>query len=52
MIHGDLHDGNWMVYQSGANYEITYIDWDSAHKSWFLIDLATVIFTAFATHKL
>jgi thiamine kinase-like enzyme len=52
MIHGDLHTGNWMIEKVDDHYQICIIDWDAAHKSWFLIDLATIVFGTFAGAKM
>ena len=47
-----MHTGNWLVEKVDGDYKISIIDWDCAHKSWFLIDLGTVVFGIFAGAKM
>ena len=48
MIHGDLHTGNWFVegniIDHEAFYSITALDFDNAQRSWYVIDIGTVLF--------
>lgn len=48
IIHGDLHIGNYMMTKTNNDYELCFIDWEGAIKSWFMIDLGTMIFTAYS----
>ena len=44
-IHYDIHHGNYMVHD---NLEITLFDFESTCKSWFINDIATVLYYAFS----
>lgn len=52
IIHGDLHTGNYMMSKINNDYEFCFIDWEGAIKCWFMIDLGTMIFSAFAILKI
>lgn len=43
IIHGDLHEGNMMIDPLN-DYAMTILDLDNAQKSWYIIDLGTVVF--------
>lgn len=44
MVHGDAHTDNFMINYLGENqFDMTVIDFDYAQKSWFIVDIGTVI---------
>jgi hypothetical protein len=47
LIHGDLHTGNFMLdQQADKSWLMTTIDFDNTQRSWYMIDLGTVVFQA------
>ena len=47
LIHGDLHTGNFMLdnYQN-TEWMMTALNLDTVQQSYYVVDLATVIFNA------
>ena len=47
IIHSDFHPSNFMLEQlADGSWEMTAIDFDNAQRSWYIIDLGTVVFCA------
>lgn len=47
MVHSDAHTGNYFFdYNGPEDYDMTVIDWDNAQKSWYIVDIGTVVWTA------
>jgi len=47
LVHGDLHTGNFMMdQQPDKSWTMTTIDFDNTQKSWYMVDLGTVVFHA------
>jgi hypothetical protein len=48
VVHGDFHNGNWMVDARIEDhiglYSISALDFDLAQRSWFVVDIGTVLF--------
>lgn len=42
MIHGDMHEGNFLV-DPAENYKITYFDWDLLSRGHYSIDIGTFL---------
>ncbi len=47
IIHSDFNPSNFMLEQlADGSWEMTAIDFDNAQRSWYIIDLGTVVFCA------
>lgn len=47
MIHSDFHTSNYMLEDLGnGQWDMFAIDFDNGQRSWYLIDLGTVVFEA------
>jgi Ser/Thr protein kinase RdoA (MazF antagonist) len=47
VIHSDLKTQNYMLGQVADNsWEMTIIDFDNSQRSWYIIDLSTIVFRA------
>merc|ERR1712127_590469 len=48
VVHGDLHPGNFMLPELSTfnTWNMSVLDWDSAERGWYMIDLGTMIFQA------
>jgi len=45
IIHSDFHTSNFMLDNLGDNlWNMSAIDFDNSQRSWYIIDLATVVF--------
>lgn len=45
IIHGDLHQGN-MTIDVDNDWAMSLLDFDNSQKSWYMVDLGTVVFEA------
>lgn len=47
MVHSDAHTGNYMInYFGDQQFEQTVLDLDGAQRSWFIVDIGTVVWCA------
>jgi len=47
IIHSDFHTSNYMLDMlPDGSWDMVAIDFDNAQRSWYLIDLGTVVFEA------
>jgi len=43
LVHGDFHDGNFLLESGNGERKFPTYDWDFVHKGFFMTDLGTLI---------
>jgi Ser/Thr protein kinase RdoA (MazF antagonist) len=45
-VHGDAHTGNWKLVDNSPDYSQTTIDFDYTQRSWYVVDIGTMVWYA------